>query len=183
MANIERGVIRRVAAVVLPVLLGLSLLVPAQVLALDFTWSFVDVDSSETISGTVQGLPLNGAGVAATAVDITAVGSLSFNLLGGPVDTIDGTVLSNAWTVVDGVITSVDYLSQDFDLPTTGDVLQLFNNGAGGFSGFLNDGFLGESREGTVTFSAIGVPVPEPGALTLLGLGLAGLAFFGRRRS
>jgi hypothetical protein len=178
MANAEHGVVRRVAFVVLPLLVGLSLLVPAQVSALNFTWSFVDVSESETISGTVLGLPLNGVAVAATDVVITAAGSLSFVV---PEDTIDGNVTANAWTVVNGVITSVDYRSLVFDLALpVADELRLFNEG-GGFSGFLQDGFLKESRRGTVTFSAVGVP--EPGTLTLLGLGLAGVACFRRRRS
>jgi hypothetical protein len=180
MANLERGVIRRVAVVVLPVLVGLSLLVPAQVSALDFTWSFTDSSFGETISGTVLGLPVNGVGVAATDVVLTDVGpTLTFIV---PEGTSDGIVSANAWTVVNGVITSVDYHSVGFDV--VGDELQLFND-AGGFTGFLNDGILepfgDSSRSGTVTFAAVGVP--EPGALTLLGLGLAGLAFFARRRS
>ncbi len=100
---------------------------------------------------------------------------LSFNL---PQETIGGAV-NNTWTVSDGEIISVSYLSTDFDPGVEDDTFQFFNNilSDTGFTGILNDNAVSSNIIGNASFNLIDEPssVPEPSLiLGLFGLGVLG---------
>jgi hypothetical protein len=134
--------------------------------ALDFSWSFFDTATSETIEGIVLGLTDN-ATSAATSLLITDDGTLSFPV---PQETLGSTVNANSWTLVGGVITSVDFNVAGFTFDDT-----FVISGSGPFDAILFDELLNETRSGAVTF------VPEPSTAALTALGLVGLAARRRR--
>lgn len=163
----------------LPALAGAALLSQmAPAFALDFNWSFI-ADSSAgtppvlpitTVSGTISGLVeggLNQTAVTITVNSPSVVGGFTF----GSGDGFD---------VVGGVVTGSNAVY------TSGSYTLFFGDNTGFFPEFsyLGNPFFSLFNEGaTTTFSAIeSTSIPEPAAIGILTVGLAGLAASRRRR-
>lgn len=174
----------------LPTLAGVAmgLLLPTQVMALTFDWSFVTEDGStggagQTISGTISGLvegSNDGTGLTVT-VESTPTGEL---LGGGWV--FDATANGgDAFTVTGGNVTFADALFE-----RNGGLESLYFGGFGGYDPNLHDSdfdpdWFNFSDSNTFTPTDVDTPsTPEPGtALALMGLGLGALASRGKKQA
>lgn len=118
------------------------------------------------------------ASIAAAADLGTALNSLGVTELASTAPTNDGSLIlgvdnssgSNDETVCDAPCTSPNWSSASGSLPLA--IL------GGNLAGFTNSMTYIEAAD----FAAVGANVPEPGTLSLFGLGLAGFALARRRR-
>ena len=163
--------------------------------ALDFNFSFDDTDGGGTagpITGTITGLSDDTAGQQATSFILTGVGAHSLaESAAPPVDILSsGTWLAptaHQFTVSGGAITMANFLV--FTSPSGAENLSL-HFGDTLKSIFTSDGPSGplsttRSTVDGVTFTPVtsSPVIPEPNALSLVLLGLAGLVgCSGRRR-
>jgi len=156
---------------------GLISLAATQAHALTFDFSFADLENgSGTVSGYISGLNNNATGPATSVVVTSADIPGSFPL------TISTTGLNfNTFTVVNDVITNYEFNSYvpatgvSFSLLPTDDSLQIGSHDA-----------LNENVNDTTFTLVADTTVPEPGSLSILGIGLVSLiavhSFFRRRR-
>jgi hypothetical protein len=152
-----------------------------------FTWSFSNVVGTVngTVTGTIGGLVDNSTG-AATSIFITSAPAADGTYYTYPIDLTSGSpfdIIENSFTEVDGQITAGSLLVETNDytpwLYLNYDGTNFWSNNTG--EGDNTENIWNNSGFAGVSFSSGPSEVPEPSALTLLGIGLAGLGFFRKR--
>lgn len=162
--------------------LALCAALPAPSFAATFSnnWSFVDLNSGQTVSGTISGLS-NGDDQSAEGLTITVTQSPYAEFLGTyEVDFGAGAGLPSSYSAVNGVVTFANFLYTN----EITEFLQFGSHpGAGSrypaFTSYASSAYAYNDKVG-MTFSAVSVPEPASWALMIGGFALTGSAM--RRR-